>query len=295
MTTVRARVKPAVKEALIREAGGKCANPGCPTTRTELHHIREWHVHQTHDAEHMVAVCPTCHDAIHHNRTLPFDDLTLYRWKGIKPTDEQVARAHIYIQPSRDSRLLIGAIDLHTSSDKLEVFDLSPKNRLSFRIRDGEIMELDCRLADQNGVEVVRVTNSHVKVERREGGAGVEFYQTTGHVRVTVPATTEYLPAWLLNQIEESKQEILIDGRIVALDINVLEPGYAQVQGCWATDEHAYVFTSTMIMVAGRKSGSYYMAAYGKGDPPRITFGKSPFGAIDPPFLDWLFHRLRSR
>ena len=33
------------KAALRAQAGGKCANPGCPVPRTHLHHIREWAVY----------------------------------------------------------------------------------------------------------------------------------------------------------------------------------------------------------------------------------------------------------
>ena len=65
MTNGRINVDPKVKKRLIQEAGNKCANPGCPVRRTHTHHIRKWAVYQTNDEQEMIAVCPSCHDAIH--------------------------------------------------------------------------------------------------------------------------------------------------------------------------------------------------------------------------------------
>ena len=91
MAEHRPEVSKQLKTQLRREAGEKCANPGCSATRTHLHHIREWAVYRTHDGAHMIAVCPTCHDAIHHGQ-LPISDETLYAWKRI-PRDEASSTA----------------------------------------------------------------------------------------------------------------------------------------------------------------------------------------------------------
>lgn len=61
----------------------KCANPRCNNYRTHIYHIKEWSVYKTHDSEHMIAVCLSCHDGIHY-RKLKIDDETIYRWKSIK-------------------------------------------------------------------------------------------------------------------------------------------------------------------------------------------------------------------
>lgn len=107
MTRNRTKVGKKVLEQLKREARGKCANPGCPTHRTHIHHIREWYVYRTHDAKHMIAVCPTCHDQIHHG-DLSITDETIYRWKEfIRLGDAH--RGHLYIEPAGINKVLTGS------------------------------------------------------------------------------------------------------------------------------------------------------------------------------------------
>src|SRR5437870_10166428 len=98
MAKERTKVPSRLKQELRDEAGGKCANPGCSARRVHFHHIREWHVYETHDGVHMVAVCPTCHDAITHGE-IEITDETIYRWKGIKRTSQAI-RSEIYVEPS---------------------------------------------------------------------------------------------------------------------------------------------------------------------------------------------------
>jgi hypothetical protein len=117
----RPSVPEATKLALRDQAGGKCANPGCATVRTHFHHIREWAVYQSHDGENMIAVCPTCHDAIHHG-AVKIDDDTLYRWKTITRT-AQAQRGRLYVEPARQAKLLLGSVCV-TGDAGLLVFQL---------------------------------------------------------------------------------------------------------------------------------------------------------------------------
>jgi hypothetical protein len=66
------KVSRQVRKALIREAGNKCANPGCASQRSHIHHI-EYKVYSTNDGKTLIAICPTCHDAIHYG-DLAIDD-----------------------------------------------------------------------------------------------------------------------------------------------------------------------------------------------------------------------------
>jgi hypothetical protein len=75
VATHRPKVKPDMKNALLAEAGYQCANPGCERTLVQYHHIREWAVWQTHDAEHMIALSAGCHDEVHRG-DLSLDDAT---------------------------------------------------------------------------------------------------------------------------------------------------------------------------------------------------------------------------
>jgi HNH endonuclease len=130
MAQHRPNLPPATKEALRAQAGGKCANPGCPAKRTQLHHIRERAIYQSHDKEHLIAVCPSCHDAIHHG-VLPIDDETVYRSKSITRV-EKAARGHLYVEPSREAKLVLGSIAV-TGDAGLVVFELSEGNRPPLR------------------------------------------------------------------------------------------------------------------------------------------------------------------
>jgi hypothetical protein len=82
--------------------------PGCPNQLVEIHHIHEWHVYQTHDASHMIAICPSCHDAVDRG-SLQISDDELYRWKGID-RKEALSTGHIFIEPGEAPRLLLGSL-----------------------------------------------------------------------------------------------------------------------------------------------------------------------------------------
>jgi len=153
------KVSRQVRRALIREAGGKCANPGCSTQRTHIHHV-EFRVYATNDKKTLIAICPTCHDAVHYG-SLEITDEMLYAWKQLRRSDEH--RGHIYVEPGGQTKLLLGTIAV-TGPTGVRVFDLSPNHRLGFRIVDGDIMLIDLELHDHSGKPIVRLTGGHVRV-----------------------------------------------------------------------------------------------------------------------------------
>jgi hypothetical protein len=208
---------------LYREAGNKCANPGCPNTLLELHHIDEWHIYRTHDESTMIAICPACHEAAHRG-DLRIDDATILRWKRIvrKPSN----RGHIYVEPAGSSRLLLASIYLTNgprNAGGATVFELSPQNRLSFRIVDGEILHLNVNITNTNGVEIVRVADGHLKYDLL---APILCENRPGKFRLTAPATPEFLPAWVLERYNESRpvEPFAENGRFTILDIETLFP-----------------------------------------------------------------------
>lgn len=158
MVKFRDRIPPRIKRALVKEAGEKCANPGCATYRTHIHHINEWAIYETHDGKKMIAICPTCHDAVHHG-TLKIDEEILYRWKGIKRPP--IKGDHLYVEPGNSSKLLLGSIAV-TGPSGLRVFELSSTNKLSFRIVDGDIFLVNLRITTVTGQEVIRVVDNYL-------------------------------------------------------------------------------------------------------------------------------------
>src|SRR2546423_11259922 len=161
MAKYRPKISPRTVEALVREAGGKCANPGCVNYRTHIHHIQEWAVYRTHDQRHMIANCPSCHDDVHHN-VLVIDDDTVYRWKSIQR--DLTNRDHLYVEPGESSKLLLGTIvatTVHPSG--CVIFELSLTNRLSYRLIDNDIMALNLTITTISGRELLRIVDGHVR------------------------------------------------------------------------------------------------------------------------------------
>ena len=232
------KVSRQVRRALIREAGGKCANPGCSTQRTHIHHV-EFRVYATNDQKTLIAICPTCHDAVHYG-SLEITDEMLYAWKQLRRSDEH--RGHIYVEPGGQTKLLLGTIAV-TGPTGVRVFDLSPNHRLGFRIVDGDIMLIDLGLHNHSGKPIVRLTGGHVRVLAND----VEFDQRPGRISITAPIGATYLPDWALNQFRRQDPGYASDGRLVLLDLEVVEPGLVRVQGIWAHDERAVIISAERL------------------------------------------------
>ena len=126
MAKKRKKIKPAVKRQIVKEAGSKCANPGCTNWRIHIHHIEYCAVYESNDKKILIAVCPTCHDAIHHGR-LEIPDEALYTWKHIKRT-KLPEISHLYIEPGEEIKLLAGTVAVSTTNQELIVFKLSQNN-----------------------------------------------------------------------------------------------------------------------------------------------------------------------
>src|SRR5438270_731527 len=129
MAQHRPKVPAETKRALVEEAGGKCANPGCANRLTELHHIKKWAIYETHDAGHMIALCPACHDQVERG-PLRISDEDLYRWKTIERG--QPIADFIYIEPpatQKEPILQLGSVQLVTK-EAGSWFTLAPTQHL---------------------------------------------------------------------------------------------------------------------------------------------------------------------
>lgn len=242
MAEPQRKIKPALKRLLIDKAGGKCANPGCSNWRVHIHHIKHWAVYKTHSAADMIAICPSCHDAAHHGR-LKISDELLYEWKAVnRPTVPD--NVHIYVEPATSLKLLTGTIAISTTNDQAAVFALSNSNHLTFRVLDQDLLQVSSRLLDQHGNELLRVVENHVRVAKDRRMA---FDYRAGRARITVPVAEDFVPSWLLEQVRTQDPEFAADGRIVAMDIQVLKPGLVQVQGCWPDGNVGVVITDKAL------------------------------------------------
>lgn len=247
MASVQRKIKPALKRILVDQAGGKCANPGCSNWRVHIHHIKHWAVYKAHEAGDMIAVCPSCHDAAHHG-ALKISDETLYEWKGVVRATTPSA-VHIYVEPARELKLLTGSICIATTNDQAAVFELSNSNHLKLRVLDKDLLQVSIRLNDTKGKELLRVVENHVRVIRDKS---IKFEYRPGRVRVTVPLTDEFAPAWLIDQVRHQEPNFSSDNRIVALDIEVKKPGLVRVQGCWPDEDVGVVITERALSFCTR-------------------------------------------
>lgn len=266
MTKHIRKVRPAQKNELIEEAGKKCANPGCPNWRSHIHHIKHWHVYKCHDSADMIAICPSCHDAVHHG-SLAITDEMLREWKAIARL-KAPSSGPIYVEPGSKLKLLVGGIAILGNREQVRVFELSSANRLSLRVLDGDILQVNASLQAQDGKEILRVVENHVRVAE---DSSVIFDYQPGHARITVPSTEKYVPAWVLRQMARVKSNFGADGRIVALDIVVAKPGVVKVQGCWCEGNVAAILADEFV---------YFCRA--DWEIP-AALGASPFGAGEPP------------
>lgn len=242
----RPKLKSDLIEQLIQEAAGKCANPGCANRLVVFHHIKQWHICKTHDKAQMIAICGACHEAIHRGR-LEISDETLLRWKSsFKPLAPGTFTLHI--DPAATPKLMLGSFCVATDNSQLIVIDFASNNRLSMRLLDsssgGRTLQVSLIVQKLNGEEVLRVTDNVVFLP---AGAGVEFESRPGKVRVTVPATDEYVPQFAFTQMRSQVPSFALDGRLI-LDIEVMDRGLMRVQGFWPSKAGAvFIITDQQL------------------------------------------------
>lgn len=242
MATRRPDVSRQVKRALFREAGNKCANPGCANWRTHLHHIAEWVVYQTHDAAHMIAICPTCHDAVH-NGPLIIDDETLYSWKRISRTGDR--RDHVYVEPGDRVLMMLGSLAV-TGDQGVTVFELGDNNRLGFRVVDGDVMLVNLQIADVGGHEVLRIVDGHL---RMGPGAGFRYDRVPGRAAVFADDWRMACPNWVMDIMRVDEPEFARNVDDPIFEIEVVEPGLLRVRGLWVRGHTAVVVTRERLAV----------------------------------------------
>ncbi|WP_368192929.1 HNH endonuclease signature motif containing protein [Aeromonas sp. s8] len=242
MNKIRKKLDPKIKKKILDECGNKCANPGCSNWRTHVHHIEHWAVYGSNDEKILIPVCPSCHDAIHHG-SIEIDDETLYKWKDIERPIKS-GRAHIYVEPSKDIKLLTGTIAIATKNRKVTVFKLSDNNKLSFKILDGDISLVNLKISNLSGKEVLKVSDNHIKVHDLNQ---VGFQQVPGHIVVTTVKAEQHLAPTLLKKMLIEQPDFYNGSELLLLELEVLKPGLVKVKGCWADHDKAVIITDKSL------------------------------------------------
>jgi hypothetical protein len=217
-----------IKRALIREAGEKCANPGCATSTVEFHHIDEWSVVQVHDPDVMIAICPTCHAAVH-GGTLRITRATLLGWKQVRRTAGS-RRAHLYVEPSDSHIVVVGSITVTAQSSPIRILSPSSQSALAYSLVNGDTLCLNARLTFENLPPLV-VELGHIATP---DCPDFELDQRPGHVRVYLnQPPRSILPTSVYRSIVANEPWFFERERLLVFEALVEAPGQVRVGGVW--------------------------------------------------------------
>lgn len=156
---------------------------------------------------------------------------------------------HVFVEPAQKLKVLTGMIAISTTNDEAIVFALSNTNHLSFRVLDQDLLQLNARLLDNRGHELCRVVHNHVRVA---SDSRIAFDYRPGRSRITLPSASEFLPEWMIAQVRAQDPDFAADGKLVALDLQVLKPGLVRVQGCWPDGDRGVVITERALSFCTR-------------------------------------------
>ena len=235
------KINNALKESLINEAGGKCANPGCSNTKTEFHHIKEWAIHKSHDQKHMIALCPSCREACHHGK-LKIPEDRLYLWKKINHHHD--AHGHVSVLPAENPRIVLGSMYFQsTTANESAIFNLSQKNKLSFHLKD-DYLKINTVISDNNGNTIAKVTDNQVIGKT---AMGVEISQIPGRFTIAVPRSKYYLPASHIVQMRRQVPDFAISESITAIDLEVIDAGLVKIRGFWNQGDNSVIATEERL------------------------------------------------
>ena len=265
MATKQRKVPNSLKAQLIKESGDKCANPGCSNWRVHLHHIKNWSVYKTHNGEHMIAICPSCHDTVH---TSGIDDETLYRWKSIRRGASGEIQDLLYVEPSPEIRCLVGSMCVLADSSNALVFLLSNSNHFGFRVEDSDIFLSYCLLRSLSDSYLVKAKSNHFRL-LNSGSVRVE--RRTGKIRMTVLDADKYLPSWI-GVMWRALPEFVRNNEVDVLDIEVIRPGVVRLKGVFVAPDAVLAITEQKLWILRPEiNGPLAIVGEGEGTQIKVT------------------------
>lgn len=237
-----------IRRELVEQAGGKCANPGCPNRLIEFHHIQEWAIYHTHDENHMIALCPSCHDSVDRGK-LTISDEEIYSWKGIQRNSAAPYAGSIFVEPMTNPMLRMGFIGFR-GPDGVTIVEVA-NQRISMAVRENELAFLNLKLVDPDGNLLVDVVDNYVRQRSPE----VSVESRAGRWRVRGDALG-ILPKWAMDCLTPHGFETSVAGMDL-LDIEVTAPGEVGVSGVWVDDQRA--------VISNRENGALLLLSRRKG------------------------------
>lgn len=143
------------------------------------------------------------------------------------------------------------------------VFRLSARNEVRFRVVEPNILVVALTLSNPAGDVVVQMRDNHLTHETCQG---LSLDSRPGRLRVTVPATNDFVSAAMINRYESSNPPAALvkEGRVTLLDIQVLDLGTVQVDGMWAEGERGVVANADFLSICQPGGGFVHISGYGE-------------------------------
>ncbi len=271
------RIPPKVKSDLISEAGEKCANPGCPNTRVEFHHIQQWAVFKSHNQKDMIAICPTCHDAAHHGK-LKITEKTLYEWKKIH-RDSTLKRTNIFIEPGTITKIILGSLAFQQGRPgKTKILNIANDQHLTFEVED-DFLIVSTEIKNENGETLVKISNNNITSQAREP---LKIEQYPGRFKITTTADTLILPAYALVKMRKNEPDYAANDIVTIIDIQTIKPGHVKVEGFWRKDNKTIIATPKSLNFIELHGEPQQML--GEGEDSVLIF----MGSINEALFNWV-------
>lgn len=191
----------------------------------------------------MIALCASCHDSVSRG-PLRISDEDVYTWKGIERRMPRVG--HVYIEPSgQPPKILLGSVSA-VGDDGLVVFDLAAGHKLSFAVRDGDIMLLNLKILSA-GSTIVDVVDGYVRTTDDR----VQIDSRPGHLKVPAGISSSFVPEWVRTRLMNEDRFYGLEG-MPLLEIKVVRPGLVRVNGIWVDADEAVVVTDKCLSFVHR-------------------------------------------
>lgn len=267
MARPRKKVPPNVKSRILLECGNKCANPGCFIRRVEVHHIRQWAVWGTNDGQHLVALCPTCHDAAHHG-TMKLDDAMLYHWKTLPRA--KLVRDIFHVEPGASPILFVADSAVRTQTTTANVVDFSESCRVIFRIDADDFFLIDLKLIDNTGASLLSVKENRAV---HSSADFITYESRPGLMRITTTAVDQCVPSWLREEVAKFDLAHAWDGApagkdhfkvpFVLFEMEVVAPSQVRITGAICSTSAALFADENRIYIAA-PNGCCGVSGYGQ-------------------------------
>lgn len=230
-------IKAEIRRELIKEVGGKCANPGCPSLITEFHHLDEWSIWKSHDSNRMIAICPNCHSYAHKKGT-KLTDNELLQWKANAGKRNSTTAYPVYVTPSDETLFRFGNFKFKGNTKAFAV----GKSNIGITVDDNGVIFINITMLDSAGKKLVEVKSSTVITTRNDVNFEVVL---SGHIRVTTNLSNGIIPEWAVVNFKENS--IDLPDTVTLLEIVVKAPGEVIVQGLIQSERKVYYITENKI------------------------------------------------